>query len=73
MRQHLRARLGQAVETLIALSLFAPLADEQALAFEPSEQRIERALVDSQPVIAKKLAERVAILLSPKSRQHGYD
>src|SRR6202035_339035 len=39
----------QAIEPLVALVLFAPLALQQPLCLQPPQQRVERALVNRQP------------------------
>src|SRR5579862_586308 len=63
---HLLARGQQPVETLAALVLLAPLTAQEPLAFEPPQQRVERALVDLQPGFFQGLAQRVAVPLGPK-------
>jgi hypothetical protein len=61
----------EAVEALPALVLLAPLAGQQPLVLEPAQQRVQRALVDVQPVLGQRLAQRVAVLLGPQRGQHG--
>ena len=70
-RQHLQAHAREAVEALVALGFFAPLADEQALCFQPAEQRIERALVDDEAVFGEEFAQRVSVLFRAKRREDG--
>src|SRR5262245_40121774 len=69
-RQHPRAVVRQTVKALVALGLFAPLAYQEALALEPTQKRVERALVDFQPALAQHLAQRVAVLLGSQGGQH---
>jgi len=61
----------QAVEALGALGLLAPFADQQALRFEPAQQRIKRAFVDQQPGILERLAQRIAIALLAQCPEHS--
>src|SRR5262245_26954306 len=41
---------GEPVEALVALVLLPPLAGQKALALQPAQQRVERALVDVHPL-----------------------
>ena len=61
----------EAVEALGALGLLAPFADQQALRFEPAQQRIERAFVDQQPGILERLAQRIAVAFLAQRPEHG--
>src|SRR5580704_1466297 len=61
---------GQAIETLVALILFAPLADQQALRLEAAKQGIERAFVNRHAVFSQRFAQRIAVVLDSKRRQH---
>src|SRR6476660_9692185 len=61
------------VEALVAFVLLAPLTGEESLAFEPAEQGIERALVDRQPVLVERLAQRVAVLLFAQRGEYRED
>ena len=53
----------EAVETLVALLLLAPFAGEEALGFEPPQERVEGALFDRQTLISEGLAEGVSVVL----------
>jgi len=66
MGQDLLAVGGEAIEAFVAFLFFAPLADEEALGFEASQERIEGALVDDQAMIGEVFAERVAVVLLPE-------
>src|SRR5579871_5405409 len=50
------ALLREPVKTLVAFVLFAPLAGEQPLGFQPAQQRIERAFINGQPLVVQGLA-----------------
>src|ERR1035438_6587111 len=67
--EDLLAVRGEAIEPLIALFLFAPLAGQQSLGFQAPQQRVERAFVDDQAVVGQGLAQRVAVTLLAKLRQ----
>ena len=71
MGQDLLAFGGEAIEALVAFLLFAPLADEEALGFEASQEWIEGAFVDDQAMIGEVFAERVAVMLLPELREDG--
>src|SRR5262245_23780918 len=72
-QQLLQDRLAvarQAVETLPAFLLLAPLAREQPLALEAPQERVERALVDREAVLLEGLAQRVAVVLTAQLGEH---
>src|ERR1039458_5734787 len=60
----------EAVETLVALVLFPPLADQQALGFQTAKQRIQRALVNGHAMIGEGFAQGVAVMFDAQRRQH---
>ena len=60
----------KAVEALVALVFFAPLAYQQPLRFEPAKQGVKRALVDLKASLGEVLAERVAVVLLAKLSEH---
>ena len=62
---------GESIEALLALVLLAPLAGEEALRLEPSQQRIERPFVDRQAALGERLAQRVAVVLGAELAEHG--
>ena len=66
LREHPPAVFRELVEPLVAFPFFTPLAGQETLCLEPSEQGVQRALVYDQAVLAKPLAKRVAVLLGAK-------
>src|SRR5690606_31461265 len=60
----------KAVKALVSPRLFAPLAGQQALRLQPSEQGIECAFVDRQPGLRHALPERVTVTLLAKRDEH---
>ena len=61
---------GEAVKPLVALVFLAPLAGQQPLGLQAPQQRVERAFVDLQAALGQGLAQRVAVVLLAKLRQH---
>ena len=61
--QRVRTRGREAIEPLVPFVFLAPLADQQALALETPEQRIQRAFVNREAEISERLAKRVAMAL----------
>ena len=66
----LLAVAGEAIEPLVALVFFAPLAGQQPLRLQAAQQRIKRAFVDLQAAFGQSLAQRVAVVLLAQLRQH---
>src|SRR6185312_9845704 len=64
---------GQTIETLIALLFLAPFADQQALALQPAQQRIQSAFIDLHALLGKRFAQGVAIAFVPQFSQHRQD
>ena len=48
----------------------APFAAEQALAFEPAQQRVQRAFLDHHAALAERLPQFVAVAGRTQLRQH---
>jgi hypothetical protein len=63
----------EAVEALVALVLFAPFAEKEALGFESTEERIQGALLDVDAMVGERLAERVAVVLLMELSKDGQD
>ena len=63
----------QPVEPLGPPVLLAPLAVQQALGLEPAQQRVERVLLDVHPLLAERLAKRIAVVLGPQLSEHRDD
>jgi hypothetical protein len=61
------------VEALVALVLFAPLAEQQPLGFESAKKRIKSALLDVHTMVRERLAERVAVVLFTELDEDGQD
>jgi len=57
----------------MTLANFAPFADQQTLALQPAQQRVQSAFVDGHPMLGQCLAQRVSVLLAPELRQHRQD
>jgi hypothetical protein len=53
LREYLRALIREAVEPLVALRLFTPLAEQQPLGLEPPQERIESPFVNVQSVFGE--------------------
>src|ERR1700751_3848429 len=70
LTENLFAVGGQTIEPLVALVLFAPLADKQSLAFKTAEEGVERPFIDFQPVVSKSFAQGVAVTLLAKLSQN---
>src|SRR6185503_7119288 len=60
----------EAIEPLVPFVFFAPLADQQTLALETPEQRIQRALVDRQAEVRERLAKCIAVVLGFELREN---
>src|SRR6185503_15302088 len=56
---------------LFALVFLAPFARQQALRLEPAKQRVQSALVDLEPELRERIAQRVAVVLRAQLREHG--
>ncbi len=61
--QSLLALARDAVKTLLSLFFLAPFAGQQALAFQPSQQWIQRAFIDGEAMLSQRLTQRVTVLL----------
>src|ERR1700722_19773423 len=59
------------VEPLAALVFLAPLTHQETLALEPAQQRVERTLVDLQPLVGQRLAQGVAVAFGPQGGEDG--
>src|SRR5262245_57927037 len=64
---------GQLVEALLPLVFLAPFADEEPLALEAAEERVERAFVHRQVALGERLAERVAVVLAAELAEDAED
>ena len=62
---------AQAIEALLSPAFVPPFADQETLRLEPLQQRIQRALLDDEPLTLQRLAQRVAVLLGPELSEHG--
>src|SRR6266446_10522543 len=62
---------GEAVKPFVALVFFAPFAEEQPLALEPAEKRIQGAFIDGDTQVAKRFAERVTVVLFTEGGEDG--
>ncbi|RSL17050.1 hypothetical protein EDE15_2578 [Edaphobacter aggregans] len=60
----------ESVKALVSLLLLAPFTGQQALRLQPAKQRVERALLNGQPMVSQSLAQRVAVVLLAKLRQN---
>ena len=69
LQDHL-AVTGEEIKPFVALFFFSPFADEQALAFQPPQQRVQRAFVDGHAPFCKGLSQCVAVLLLAQRGQH---
>jgi hypothetical protein len=65
------AERRETVKALIALVLFPPLAEKQALRFESPEKRIKSAFFDLHATVRKCLPERVAVVLFTELDEDG--
>src|SRR5258708_16861827 len=57
---------GETVKAFVTLVFLSPFADQQPLAFQPSQERIEGALIDGHAALPKSFPESVPVLLRPK-------
>jgi hypothetical protein len=64
---------GEAVEALVALVFFAPLAGEEALGFEAAEEGIEGAFFDGEAFVGEGFAEGVTVVLGAELGEDGDD
>ena len=75
--EHLLENIGalgrEKIEALLALVLFAPFADQQALRFQAAQQWIQSALIDGHTMLGQSFAQGVAILLGAELRQDRDD
>src|SRR6476661_7073505 len=67
--EHSRSLARKLVEPLGALVFLTPLADQEALRFKASQQRVEGAFLYEQSLVLEHPAERVAVLLDSQSRE----
>jgi hypothetical protein len=63
----------EAIEALVALVLFAPFAEEQALGFKATEERVKGALLNVDAVVGECFTERVAVVLFAELGEDGED
>src|ERR1700760_4295699 len=63
----------EAVEALVALVLFTPFTDQQALGFEAAQERVEGALFNVDAVIGEGFAQGIAVVLLAELGQDGED
>src|SRR6266851_2017045 len=68
-----RPVLRKAIKPFVALVFLAPFAFQQALGFQPTQQRIQGALFDLHALVRQRLAQRIAVMLFAKLRQHRND
>jgi hypothetical protein len=61
----------EAVEALVALVLFAPFAEEQALGFKATQERIKGALFNVDAVVGEGLTKGIAVVLLAKLGKDG--
>src|SRR6516225_9139003 len=69
--QDLPAFARKPVIALVAVVLFAPLAGQQSLRFQPADQRIKSPFIDLHAARRKCLTQRVAIVFRAKLPQNG--
>src|ERR1700691_5763794 len=71
LAKHLRAIVREAIEPLVALFFFAPLAHQQPLRFEPAKKWVECAFVDSQTAFGEVLPQGVPVMLVSELNKHS--
>lgn len=67
------ALFGKLVETLVALGVFTPLANEKTLSFEPAQERVQRSFVYLNTLFGEIFTERVSVLLGAEVGKNGED
>src|SRR5215831_2825024 len=60
---------GEPVKPFVALLFFAPFAEQQPLALQAPQQRVQRAFVNCHALFLERLTQRVAVLFPAQGRE----
>ena len=67
------AAAREVVEALVALLFLTPLAHQEALGFQPAEERIQCVFVDGHAAVGEGFAQRIAVMFIAELGKYSQD